>query len=61
MTPFSRDKFLLFNRGNVNQKLFWNAVASVARHRFALTSFELHYLDNGKAPSPLRSAGALQI
>lgn len=39
-----------------HKSAFWSAVASVARHRFRL----LAKLDEFKAPSALRSAGAPQ-
>jgi len=44
---------------NQNKPHRWSAAASVARHRFGFTRSELPS-SLPKAPSPLRSAGALQ-
>jgi hypothetical protein len=43
------------------RKGFWTAVASAARHRFGRERSDGATQPFRKAPSPLRSAGALQI
>jgi iron complex transport system substrate-binding protein len=58
--PFARQKvtgFLIFKRRIWSAPAIWSALASGARHRFG--SFDRG--SRSKAPSTLRSAGALQI
>src|SRR5882762_2575675 len=52
--PTTRFPIELLNRAAHGCSFLWTAAASAARHRFGLLRFA------PKAPSPLRSAGALQ-